>query len=65
MKTISCQTEGRSEEWKENVLRNQVVRKVVLPVSKSVERHSLILTAVDAGVVIDQVLVYSIGNVKE
>ena len=30
---IAYETEGRSEEWKENVLRNQAIRKIVLPVS--------------------------------
>lgn len=31
---IAYETEGRSEEWKENVLRNQAIRKIVLPVSR-------------------------------
>ena len=30
---ISYETKGRSEEWKENVLRNQAIRTVRLPVS--------------------------------
>jgi hypothetical protein len=58
MKTVSYQTEGRSEEWKENVLRNQAVCRVVFRIRKQSKRHSLTLTAIDAGVVIDRILVY-------
>ncbi|PRD47993.1 hypothetical protein C5745_07455 [Sphingobacterium haloxyli] len=54
---IGYETHGRSEEWKENVLRNQAIRRVVLPVSKHTGSR-LTLKAVDEGVVIDQVLVY-------
>ena len=30
---VAYETKGRSEEWKENVLRNQAIRKIVLPVT--------------------------------
>ncbi|WP_257670584.1 glycosyl hydrolase 115 family protein [Parapedobacter tibetensis] len=57
MKEIDYRTLGRSEEWKENVLRNQAIRKVAFPVAHQ-SNHRLTLKALDAGVVIDQVLVY-------
>lgn len=31
---ITYETKGRSEEWKENVLRNQAIRRIILPVGK-------------------------------
>ncbi len=55
---IEYQTVGRSEEWKENVLRNQAIRRITLPVP-SLSAHELKLTAIDPGVVVDQVIVYN------
>lgn len=57
IKEITYQTSDRNEEWKENVLRNQAIRRIVLPVTKK-RNHVLTLTALDAGVVIDQVFIY-------
>lgn len=51
------QTKGRSEEWKQNVLRNQAIRQLTIPVNKDT-KHCLTITAIDAGVVVDQVLIY-------
>lgn len=59
--TVSYATQGRSEEWKENVLRNQAIRRMVLPIGKK-DKHRLIIKALDEGVVLDQVLLYSIGH---
>ena len=56
-KVISYETKGRSEEWKENVLRNQALRKIVLPVSGK-KSHQLEIKALDEGVVLDQVMLY-------
>ena len=53
-KTLSYETQGRSEEWKENVLWNQAVRKVAFPVQKG-KKHRLTIKALDEGVVLDQV----------
>lgn len=53
--TVSYETKGRSEEWKENVLRNQAIRKVTLPINKQAS-HKLVITALDEGVVLDQVI---------
>lgn len=55
--TVSYETKGRSEEWKENVLRNQAIRKVTLPINKQAS-HKLVITALDEGVVLDQVMLY-------
>ena len=56
-KVISYETKGRSEEWKENVLRNQAIRKIVLPVSGK-KSHQLEIKALDEGVVLYQVMLY-------
>lgn len=56
-KVISYETKGRSEEWKENVLRNQAIRKIVLPVSGK-KSHQLEIKALDDGVILDQVMLY-------
>ena len=55
--TVSYETKGRSEEWKENVLRNQAIRRVTLPINKQAS-HKLVITALDEGVVLDQVILY-------
>ena len=55
---LSYQTKGRSEEWKLNVLNNQAVRKVVFPMKKK-EKHRLVVTAIDEGVVLDQIMIYT------
>lgn len=55
--TVSYETKGRSEEWKENVLRNQAIRKVKLPVGKR-KSHKLVIKALDEGVVLDQIMLY-------
>ncbi len=50
------ETYGRSEEWKDNVLNNQAVRDTVLHLSgKGI--HTLALTALDEGVILDRILV--------
>lgn len=54
---VHYETQGRSEEWKENVLRNQAVRRVILPVRKK-KTNRLVIKALDEGVVLDQVSVY-------
>lgn len=54
---VSYETKGRSEEWKENVLRNQAIRKITLPVAKK-KSHKLVIKALDEGVVLDQIMLY-------
>lgn len=43
----------RSERWKENVLRGQTLRRLALPDMKA-GRHTLVIKALDAPVVVDQ-----------
>ncbi|MCR5819766.1 MAG: glycosyl hydrolase 115 family protein [Bacteroidaceae bacterium] len=50
-------TEGRSETWKQNVLRNYAVVIARLPVTLKRGNHSLVLTALDEGVVVDELFV--------
>lgn len=54
---IHYETKGRSEEWKKNVLRNQAIRRVALPVWKK-KLNKLVIKALDDGVILDQVSVY-------
>ena len=58
---IAYETKGRSEEWKENVLRNQAIRKIVLPVTGK-KSHQLVLKALDEGVILDQVMLYEVNR---
>ena len=58
---IAYETEGRSEEWKENVFRNQAIRKIVLPVSGK-KSHQLVIKALDEGVILDQIMLYEAGH---
>lgn len=58
---IAYETEGRSEEWKENVLRNQAIRKIVLPVSGK-KSHQLVIKALDEGGILDQIMLYEAGH---
>lgn len=57
---IAYETKGRSEEWKENVLRNQAIRKIVLPVPGR-QSHQLVIKALDEGVILDQVMLYEVN----
>lgn len=57
---IAYETKGRSEEWKENVLRNQAIRKIVLPVTGK-NSHQLVIKALDEGVILDQVMLYEVN----
>ncbi len=54
---ISYKTIGRSEEWKENVLRNRAIRTIKFKVA-AVQQETLRIKALDEGVVVDEVTVY-------
>ena len=58
---IAYETKGRSEEWKENVLRNQAIRKIVLPVTGK-KSHQLVIKALDEGVILEQVMLYEVNR---
>jgi len=57
MQTCSYQTQGRSEEWKQHVLANQAIRWIRFPISHRTS-HTLTLTALDEGVLVDQLFMY-------
>jgi len=48
-------TRGRSEEWKQNVERNQALRTLTLPPSK--KSRKINITALTEGVILDEVVV--------
>lgn len=54
---IHYETKGRSEEWKQNVLRNQARKMISVPVNKDTN-HSLKIKALDDGVILDRVVIY-------
>ncbi|WP_297243211.1 glycosyl hydrolase 115 family protein [uncultured Prevotella sp.] len=56
--TAEYQTEGRSEEWKVNTLRNHAVRTFRMRTNRQTISHIIRIKAIDDGVVLDQVFVY-------
>ena len=60
---IDFQTEGRSESWKENVLKNRSVQSVSQIVNKP-GKHSLKVYMVDPGVMLDQIVI-DLGGLKD
>lgn len=56
---VEYQTYDRSEEWKRNVLRNQAVRTVVLPVGSARRSSQLRIAALTDGVVLDELYWYT------
>jgi hypothetical protein len=55
---VDYHTEGRSEEWKQNILRGQAQRTLTFPISHDVKNHRLTFRAMDEGVVLDGIAVY-------
>jgi hypothetical protein len=53
---VNFKTEGRSAEWKNNVLSNNAIRKITMPALKP-GKHQLKIYAVDPGVIIDRILI--------
>ena len=54
---IDYRTVGRSEEWKQNLLRNQAIRTINFTL-KSKGKHRLRIKALDEGVVLDQIKIF-------
>ncbi|MBE6287050.1 MAG: hypothetical protein E7099_02505 [Mediterranea massiliensis] len=54
---LPFETQGRSEEWKQNVLRNQAIRRVLLPLGTDGE-HRLSIKPLDEGIVLDEIYIY-------
>ena len=51
---LDYSTEGRSEEWKENILTNRATKVVTFPTSNEVE-SKLKITAMTDGIILDQI----------
>lgn len=58
---IDYKTVGRSEEWKENVLTNQAVKTTKHELSSN-GPHVIKITALDEGIILDQIKVWSKPN---
>ena len=67
---VDFRTVGRSEEWKQNVLRNRAERKISLPMLAK-GKHILKIFAIDPGVMLDEIrldlggLKYAYGAIPE
>lgn len=53
---IHYETVGRSEEWKENVLRNQAIRNI--RIANDRQKHKLTIIPKTEGVILDQIMIY-------
>jgi hypothetical protein len=60
---LDFKTVGRSEEWKQNVLRNNAVRKWQSPFLKK-GRHRLKIYRIDPGVIVDKITI-DLGGLKK
>ncbi len=58
-KIVDYQTYGRSEEWKQNVIRNFALRTLRMAIVPQTS-HVLHFQALDEGIVLDQVFVFSV-----
>ena len=55
--TCTFETEGRSEQWKQNVLQGFATVLADLPVVAANGEHSLVIAALDDGIVIDEIFI--------
>jgi hypothetical protein len=62
-KVVDTKTFGRSEEWKQNVLRNRAERKIEMPYLAA-GTHTLKIYVVDPGVVLDEIRI-DLGGLKK
>ena len=63
LKLVDIKTFGRSEEWKQNVLRNRAERKIEMPFLKS-GKHTLKMYYIDPGVILDEIRI-DLGGLKK
>jgi hypothetical protein len=54
---VSYKTQGRSEEWKQNVLRNQSVKDMICKPAKR-SNHQLKIKALDDGIILDRIQLF-------
>lgn len=63
LKIVDIKTFGRSEEWKQDVLRNRAERKIEMPFLKS-GKHTLKIYCIDPGVILDEIRI-DLGGLKK
>jgi hypothetical protein len=63
LKVVDMKTFGRSEEWKQNVLRNRAERRIEMPFLKA-GKHTLKIYCVDPGVILDEIRI-DLGGLKK
>lgn len=63
LKIADIKTFGRSEEWKQNVLRNRAERKIEMPFLPA-GKHILKIYCVDPGVILDEIRI-NLGGLKK
>lgn len=63
LKIVDIKTFGRSEEWKQNVLRNRAERKIEMPFLKA-GKHRLRIYYIDPGVILDEIRI-DLGGLKK
>jgi hypothetical protein len=63
LKTVDIKTVSRSEEWKQNVLRNRAERKIEMPLLVE-GKHSLKIYCIDPGVILDEIRI-DLGGLKK
>ncbi|MES2332521.1 MAG: glycosyl hydrolase 115 family protein [Bacteroidota bacterium] len=63
VKIINTRTLGRSEEWKQNVLRNRAERKIDM-LHLNAGKHTLKIYCIDPGVIVDEIRI-DLGGLKK
>ncbi|HKZ66604.1 MAG TPA: glycosyl hydrolase 115 family protein, partial [Chitinophagaceae bacterium] len=63
LKMVDVKTFGRSEEWKQNVLRNRAEKKIDMP-HLNAGKHTLKIYCVDPGVILDEIRI-DLGGLKK
>lgn len=63
--TLTYNTEDRSEQWKQNVLQNYTVVTAHMPIVNSIGNHTITVGALDDGVVVDQLFIRPVRQVRE
>jgi hypothetical protein len=63
LKIVDIKTFGRTEEWKQNVLRNRAERKIAMPYLEA-GKHTLKIYAVDPGLILDEIRIDAGGLIK-
>lgn len=62
LKVVDIKTTNRSEEWKQNVLRNRAERKIDMPFITA-GKHTLRIYCIDPGVMLDEIRI-DLGGLK-